>query len=387
MLRGYTLTDLSCDSCGVTPLMREPASAASREDRSPIQFCALCDGRPENATPGASTSTTNEIVLDQNAGSHTVTHEPLTATSSAHSTSRAGPSITDDIPPYISPYDSTPSSGPSTSQADKAAGSISSLLLQGYSLLGDNCPNPICRGIPLVGYPKKKDGTKDGRRMCVSCGGAWVDQADLEGMNIVPPTSAAGRTGRSASRIIDVPRQGGAEPPEVGGVLESPRSKARRELYAQGERIVQETESKKKRANEPVVSSKKGKEVVASVRDDLEEEMDLDEQSAPLPAGVERRTDASVSHSEQESGWMLMGRLVKTRRSTRRWRIQHQLWPLHSNPWLRHCSSRPLKGKERTTTRGSLSTSNYIRKRLKMCWASYRHSRHYNELCVVEAGS
>jgi hypothetical protein len=81
--------------------------------------------------------------------------------------------------------------------------------------LGDNCSNPSCRGIPLVGYPKKKDGTRDGRKMCVACGGRWVDGSDLKGMTLM---STPG------------PSSGSNGPGTMGG-SESPRSRARREMY------------------------------------------------------------------------------------------------------------------------------------------------------------
>jgi hypothetical protein len=168
MLKGWTLTDLHCDTCHTTPLMREPAGSASAANRPRIQFCASCDGSPA----GRSVPPTQPI--------------PVQAQSQGES--------------------SKPTADPSQS--------ISTLLLQGYCLLGDNCPNTSCRGIPLVGYPKKKDGSKDGRKMCVSCGGRWVDGNDLGGMTLHSGPSS----GKEAS--------GG-----MFGGGESPRSKARREMY------------------------------------------------------------------------------------------------------------------------------------------------------------
>jgi hypothetical protein len=78
-----------------------------------------------------------------------------------------------------------------------------------------------CRGIPLVGYPKKKDGSKDGRRMCVSCGGRWVDGNDLGGMTLMSGTGKEAEKGGA----------GGAASGSMLGGGESPRSKARREMY------------------------------------------------------------------------------------------------------------------------------------------------------------
>ena len=177
MLKGWTLTDLHCDQCQTTPLMREPAASASSANRARIQFCALCDGSPAGRLP------------------------PAANTSGLSASSNSNPAL-------AGPSTSTPKAA----QPDPSE-SISTLLLQGYSLLGENCTNPQCRGIPLVGYPKKKDGSRDGRKMCVSCGGRWVDGNDLKGMTLMPngPSGAGGMVTEEGS--------------------ESPRSKARREMY------------------------------------------------------------------------------------------------------------------------------------------------------------
>jgi len=174
MLKGWTLTDLHCDTCHTTPLMREPAGSASAAGRDRIQFCASCDGSPA----GRSTPATQPSQI------------------SAPVQAQIGES-----------------SKPAAAVADPSQ-SISTLLLQGYCLLGDNCPNGSCRGIPLVGYPKKKDGSKDGRKMCVSCGGRWVDGNDLGGMTL--------HSGPSNDKSGGGGMFGGGE---------SPRSKARREMY------------------------------------------------------------------------------------------------------------------------------------------------------------
>ncbi|WVQ99846.1 hypothetical protein IAU59_006989 [Kwoniella sp. CBS 9459] len=184
MLKGWTLTDLHCSQCRSTPLMREPNAIAERENRDRIQFCALCDGRPEgrasaSSGPRQTSFQTGPTLTTQDAAAE------VEASFASSSSSAAGVAEAASLP----------------NPADDAASSISSLLLQGYSLLGDNCPVPTCRGIPLVGYPRKADGSKDGRRMCVCCGGRWVEEAAVESQ------------GMKVFRV------------------ESPRSKARRELY------------------------------------------------------------------------------------------------------------------------------------------------------------
>jgi phosphopantothenoylcysteine decarboxylase len=124
---------------------------------------------------------------------------------------------------------------------DAAADAISDLLLKGYALLSSTCPEPTCRGIPLVGFPRRRDGSKDPRRECVSCGQRWVDEKDL---------AASGLRMASAESSVASPvatptpaRQGAvlhpATPSDSGDEPESPRTRARRELYDQGNAIMQ----------------------------------------------------------------------------------------------------------------------------------------------------
>ncbi|WWC71731.1 uncharacterized protein I206_105689 [Kwoniella pini CBS 10737] len=152
MLKGWTLTDLHCDKCRVTPLMREPNAAATRESRDRIQFCALCDGRPETRI----SNSTRQLPPPTQSSSMIVNNQEYEEKETLN-------------------------------QSDEAALSISDLLLKGYSLLGENCPNSNCKGIPLVGYPKKSNGMKDSRKLCVSCNSRWIDESSIEkeGMTII----------------------------------------------------------------------------------------------------------------------------------------------------------------------------------------------------------
>jgi hypothetical protein len=69
--------------------------------------------------------------------------------------------------------------------------------------------------------------------MCVSCGGRWVDGNDLSGMTLVPPAPTSGVSGG------------------MFGGGESPRSKARREMYGLGSSVPVAKESVK--GKEPAV--------------------------------------------------------------------------------------------------------------------------------------
>jgi hypothetical protein len=226
--------------------MREPTASAEKEGRRErIQFCALCDGGPFPRAEAQAQSQAAGLAVSSTAGQ--------VGTSSASSNDTAPPSFAS------SAQDQVPSSSSRQSQYDVAARtsndqkstttttaapdpaeSISSLLLRGYSLLGSNCPNSICRGIPLVGYPRKKDGSKDTRRMCVSCGGRWVDQGDLGGMILGGAGAGAGAiaAGGAGGSSSGSNAQGGLATygndkgkGREAQVQESPRSKRRRELY------------------------------------------------------------------------------------------------------------------------------------------------------------
>lgn len=87
--------------------------------------------------------------------------------------------------------------------------------------------------------------------MCVSCGGAWVDEGDVGGMKVVEK--------RPAEHDSDE------------GVAESPRSKARRELYATGTSIVEE----RARATQ-----------VAQVDEAREMDLDLEEEGGQVEAAA-----------------------------------------------------------------------------------------------------
>ncbi|ORX38651.1 hypothetical protein BD324DRAFT_621800 [Kockovaella imperatae] len=205
MLKGWTLTDLHCDQCCVTPLMREPTASATAESRQPIQFCALCDGPPSASAQS-------------------------TATRAVQSTSRSVPSA----PTGSAPASTLLQSGPNlenpiynpSSSSDDTASQISSLLLRGYSLLGTNCPSSTCRGIPLVGYPRGQDGKKDNRRLCVECGSRWIDGGEggggkLKRLPVGGGDSLKGHTEKGKEKATSLLDLG----------LESPRTMRRNQLY------------------------------------------------------------------------------------------------------------------------------------------------------------
>ncbi|ORY35383.1 hypothetical protein BCR39DRAFT_591902 [Naematelia encephala] len=258
MLKGWTLTDLHCDTCRVTPLMREPAAVAQREGRTSIQFCALCDGSP------AGQSTT-----------------PLSPPSSSNQPSASVPAK----------HDPEPSSSYAATSEDPAS-QISSLLLKGYSLLGTNCPNSTCRGIPLVGFPRKADKTRDGRRMCVSCHGRWVEEGNMGGLKIIAPPRTKIEETRDDRSLLEASEES-----------RSPREKRRRELYGLDVPSVGKQDSKGKNRED---------------EDDFDVDMDIE---GPIPPPKEAAskdlpslaTNASLNsalHAAQSSLALTLSRLA-----------------------------------------------------------------------------
>lgn len=247
MLQGWTLTDLQCDECGVTPLMREPSAAAQRAGRAPIQFCALCDGGPD----APNRARANEPASSAYATAST-TPEPTPTPSTPARAQQASSSAPATSPPPLA------HAAARRADPEAAADAIAALLLKGYSLLSAACPDPACAGVPLVGFPRRKDGTKDPRRECVSCGKRWINERDLaeSGLKIqqeraASSSSAAASTSASASTSTLTPAmtQATITSASVSSVPatrpaedepESPRTRARNDLYAQGNVILQE---------------------------------------------------------------------------------------------------------------------------------------------------
>ncbi|KAK2466150.1 hypothetical protein APHAL10511_001792 [Amanita phalloides] len=104
-------------------------------------------------------------------------------------------------------------------QSDRASREIGNRLLQGWTMLADECPNPTCYGVPLVRPP----GGRDSRRAylsaeCVICG-ADVDSSgrtQTKGNNqsagveasstIIPTASDPAKTGSEIATQDSLPQ-------------------------------------------------------------------------------------------------------------------------------------------------------------------------------------
>ncbi|KAJ9107317.1 hypothetical protein QFC21_000767 [Naganishia friedmannii] len=121
-------------------------------------------------------------------------------------------------------------------QSARASSLIGDMLLRGYSLLADSCPNSTCYGIPLVGQPRTRRpggrdaGLEDTRKQCVICNRVY----DKFG-NLVQGGSTARPEDRPAAVNGVQDGQRSTAPAAENSTPDSPRTLARRALYADGE--------------------------------------------------------------------------------------------------------------------------------------------------------
>lgn len=116
-------------------------------------------------------------------------------------------------------------------QSDLASSEIGKLLLKGWAMLADECPNPQCYGIPLV-RPPKAGGEKDPRKVCrnlspipakcstclqecVVCHTVYVDETDARGIEHLVPMEQTSTRSRAAA---DGPPSAPSQPAPVQSV-------------------------------------------------------------------------------------------------------------------------------------------------------------------------
>ncbi|KAG1892557.1 hypothetical protein F4604DRAFT_1913276 [Suillus subluteus] len=136
MIKGWVLTDTTCPSpaCRGVPLMRSPNNG------SPVtHFCVNCNGPQQStSTQSNSSSTDSSSTYESNSRPST----PPTELSSGLSS-----------PTFAPPID-TEETIRRRQQSDQASAEIGKRLLKGWAMLGEECPNIRCYGVPLVRPPK-----------------------------------------------------------------------------------------------------------------------------------------------------------------------------------------------------------------------------------------
>ncbi|KZW03980.1 hypothetical protein EXIGLDRAFT_758290 [Exidia glandulosa HHB12029] len=191
LLKGWTLTDSPCKNpgCGA-PHVRPPNSTQL--------LCPACDSEIIANSPasGASTSPTEEHVSAATSlSTRSGTSTPLTEDSRSSSPDFHLPA---DTPEMIARRETT----------DRASAEIGRRLLQGWAMLGDECPNESCYGTPLMRPPPvSASAGKNPRKECVVCGRAYVSERDA-------PAVAA-----SASAHVPA-RDDPVDPPVPAGPIE-----------------------------------------------------------------------------------------------------------------------------------------------------------------------
>lgn len=134
------------------------------------------------------------------------------------------------------PSNRVPTFAERDAQSARASGLIGNMLLRGFSLLADSCPNSTCYGIPLVGHPRARRaggrdaGLEDMKKECVIChriynkDGALLQGGSTERVDVPAPVAPV-----STPHVPAATTDGDPQP-------DSPRTLARRALYAEGEK-------------------------------------------------------------------------------------------------------------------------------------------------------
>jgi uncharacterized Zn finger protein (UPF0148 family) len=123
------LTDRTCPNLGCpVPLLRSPVTNEHR--------CVNCDQMPASGSSSATNSS-----------------GPSTSQASAVSTAPTEISSIPDSPTFELPPE-TEESRLRREQSDRASTQIGKLLLQGWTILGEECSNSRCIGVPLMSPPK-----------------------------------------------------------------------------------------------------------------------------------------------------------------------------------------------------------------------------------------
>ncbi|KAF8303423.1 hypothetical protein DL93DRAFT_2090223 [Clavulina sp. PMI_390] len=205
MLQGWILTDDICPTpkCN-TPLMRAPKRLA------PETFCATCDGgpigsstrvkKPETSANVASSPSLSSASASSLARSQASLTTPADNTAVASKTlSRASTPPTEVSEPDPMADDNFVLPPPTEEmlrrrrQSDYASAEIGKKLLAGWAMLGDECPNSSCFGVPLVRPPKRISGVDDAPKECVVCNKKYVvsDDGRLQELQATPGASSS----------------------------------------------------------------------------------------------------------------------------------------------------------------------------------------------------
>ncbi|KAJ3573863.1 hypothetical protein NP233_g2135 [Leucocoprinus birnbaumii] len=175
MLRGWVLTDRPCPTRGCRiPLLRSPVG------QDPVvHLCVSCDESSNTSRPSPTAPADGAPPADASTSNSTSSASHLTRASTP---ATEVSDVTDDLPPFVESEETRRR----REKTDLASAEIGRRLLQGWTMLGDECPRDECYYVPLV-RPPKKAGEPDPKKECVLCGNFYTTERDQVGREILVP--------------------------------------------------------------------------------------------------------------------------------------------------------------------------------------------------------
>ncbi|KAG2013742.1 hypothetical protein CC2G_010621 [Coprinopsis cinerea AmutBmut pab1-1] len=199
MLKGWVLTDKSCSVCA-TPLMRSPRAAATE-----VWFCAKCDGGP----PGSALNAKSKSAAQPSSftsGTSTTTSSRQSSTDESDTPSTPPTEMSNLSEEFILPPE-TEESRRRREQSDRASAELGRRLLQGWAMLGEECPNSTCYGVPLMRPPNQGEEMSPNKE-CVICCNVYITETGPGGERLIllnPPKNETASS--SSSTLAQLPTQ------------------------------------------------------------------------------------------------------------------------------------------------------------------------------------
>ena len=149
------MTDQTCETCA-NPLMRTP-------NLEPVKtICVACGERGE----ASSSSCPLSVSLKSKRSSSSRDSDTQSIADISTPATDLSRELT--MPELPMPIIDTEESLRRRAQSDQASAVIGQRLLQGWTMLADECSRPTCYGVPLVRPPRSRDGLISDSRVCNS---------------------------------------------------------------------------------------------------------------------------------------------------------------------------------------------------------------------------
>jgi uncharacterized Zn finger protein (UPF0148 family) len=141
------MTDRACNACA-NPLMRSP------RNQEPVKIvCVTCGEQGRAGRNNKFDQLKEPIKADRSSVS--LSSDSL----SVEEVSTAATDFSTELPVPDLPSLDTEEMIRRRAQSDRASAEIGNLLLQGWTMLADECPRPKCYGVPLMRPPRSRDST------------------------------------------------------------------------------------------------------------------------------------------------------------------------------------------------------------------------------------